>query len=772
MKQFKKVLALVLAAVLLLGAAPQAAASEPLKWLDISVRADAALENTRIRAAAVGQSMTVFVPGSVDIRALPVYFTLSGEADITAAGSDGQEIAVRSGETLDLEALCGENGPYKVSFRAVAGVREAACDVEFVVTSRIDAMYLVSEDPENQGRTWVESSLDKSNKAKGSMVLTDASGAVVYDGGLSQIKGRGNSTWAGEKKPYQIKLDKKTDLLQTGDKANACKTWVLLANCFDPTMLRNALALDMGALTGLSSPIEYKFVDLFYDGEYRGLYLLTEKVQINSGRVEVRDLEEENEKANPGVELETLSTAQGITENGAVYYYCEGMQDPADITGGYLLEMEYAQRAPEEKCYFRTTRSSYVVVKSPEFASKAQMAYIAAMYQELEDALYNGGVNPDTGKYYTEYVDLPSVAQCYLVNEWSKNPDGFVSSAFLYKDTGSGKLYMGPVWDYDLAFGESTKSSAADAIEPEGWFTLHNHLMYQLYKQGDFRAAVKDLYLETVEPVVSRVLLGRDDSSSPLRAYSYYKELTARSAEANYRIWKVLNFTHENHPGGQTYASNLDFLENFLKSRSAWLKNQLETWNDQSYEPVSRFLDVDMNQWYAENVNRAAELGLLKGTGANYFEPKNPVTRAACVTALATLGGAPNGAAATADFTDVPAGSWYAPFVAWGQEEKLVAGYPDGTFRPNRNVTREEMISFLYRFLGSPQADESRLNEFSDRDKIQPYARQAMAWCIENGILFGYEDGTLRPGAVIPRSELAAFILRVYDYRQAQADRT
>ena len=126
-------------------------------------------------------------------------------------------------------------------------------------------------------------------------------------------------------------------------------------------------------------------MNLYYDGEYRGAYLLSEKVEINKGRVDIHKLEEDFETANPDVtDFDALSVATDVTANGAAYVYCEGLNTPADYSGGYLLEMDTKPRAEAEKCYFRTKRNQYVVVKSPEFCSKDAMAYIAGYYQEYE----------------------------------------------------------------------------------------------------------------------------------------------------------------------------------------------------------------------------------------------------------------------------------------------------------------------------------------------------------------------------------------------------
>ena len=409
----KRLLLLCLTAAVLvscLGLSAQAAPT--LSWTEFYTMGDAASAHTRIDPIELDGTTTLFLPASVSRKAVPVYFTLSEKnAVVTATGSRGS-VALKSGDSLDLTALC-EGTNDTITLRARSGSMQAEKRVTFLRYDNVSTMFLVSDDPVNEGREWVESSEDKSNRAKGSMALLAADGESVYDGKLTQIKGRGNSTWKGAKRPYQIKLDKKTDLLQTGDSADKAKTWVLLANFYDPSAVRNMLALDLGRALQMECNMGYRPVCLFYDGEFRGLYLLTEKVEVNEGRVNVTDLEKANEKANPDVEdLTKLESKTGTTANGATYLYCDGMNDPADITGGYLLEMDFADRAMEEKCYFITTRGFYVVVKSPEACSKAEMDYIASWYQDYEDAVFEGGTSSKTGKPFTDYVTVESMVQC------------------------------------------------------------------------------------------------------------------------------------------------------------------------------------------------------------------------------------------------------------------------------------------------------------------------------------------------------------------------
>ena len=245
--------------------------------------------------------------------------------------------------------LC-RNGKYKITLKAKNDGKTSRFTFKLSFADHIGAMYLISEDPENEGRLWVESSPDKSNKAKGSMILQNEDGSVVYNDALTQIKGRGNSTWEKEKKPYQIKLSEKTDLLQTGSKDNKSKTWVLLANYMDPATMRNTLIYNLGLELGMDFCMENSWVNLYYDGEYRGCYLLSEKVEIGSGRVDITDLEEQNEEANEDGDIAELPVELGMTANGAAYTYCAGMNSPENITGGYLLEMEFDTRVEAEVC--------------------------------------------------------------------------------------------------------------------------------------------------------------------------------------------------------------------------------------------------------------------------------------------------------------------------------------------------------------------------------------------------------------------------------------
>ncbi len=176
---------------------------------------------------------------------------------------------------------------------------------------------------------------------------------------------------------------------------------------------------------------------------------------------------------------------------------------------------------------------------------------------------------------------------------------------------------------------------------------------------------------------------------------------------------------------------------------------------------VTDFADLDKDAWYYDGVRYAVEAGLMNGTGAKTFEPDGKLTRAMLVTILYRLAGAPE-VKATAKFTDVPADAWYAKAVAWAAEQKITNGTTDTTFDPNGNVTREQLVTLLWRYAGEPKT-EGKLDAFPDAAKVAPYAQTAFAWAVENGVVKGDlvgKTGYLAPQGEATRAQIAAIFMR------------
>ena len=390
-------------------------------------------------------SMYLFVPESINLAEANVYFT--ADSDVYADGmkitngssaaflADKSEVTVTSG-----------NASYNLKIIAISDVSTVFIETE---SGNLDYVHA-----------------DKENKESGEITIIGADGKVECDGELEYIKGRGNSTWGLDKKPYNIKLDKKANLFGMGKS----KKWSLLANYADASLLRNSLAFTAAENAGMAYTPKFEPVDVYINGEYMGAYLLTTRVEVDETRVDIDNLEDLNEDANPDVEdIEALPRG-GVY--GSYSGYLEGTRkwveipnDPEDITGGYILELELPGRYADEVSGFVTQNSQPVIFKSPEFASQNETIYIASYYQLFEDAVYgNKGINA-----IGEYCNVDSLVDAYVFNEWVANHDAGLTSTYLYKPAGD-TLYAGPVWDFDRAFGNcDVIRYGIDYNQPSQW---------------------------------------------------------------------------------------------------------------------------------------------------------------------------------------------------------------------------------------------------------------------------------------------------------------
>ena len=186
----------------------------------------------------------------------------------------------------------------------------------------------------------------------------------------------------------------------------------------------------------------------------------------------------------------------------------------------------------------------------------------------------------------------------------------------------------------------------------------------------------------------------------------------------------------------------------------------------QETDPGFPFADVAKGSWYYEGVRYAYENGLMSGTGEGTFSPDLPTSRGMLVTILYRLAGSP--AAGSASFTDVAKGQWYADGVAWASANGVVSGYPDGSFRPNDTITREQMAAILYQYARiQGKLDDSRadLSIFSDLDSLSAYAKEPMSWAVAQGLFSGVSADTLAPSGSTTRAQ-AAVILTAFSKAQ------
>ena len=188
------------------------------------------------------------------------------------------------------------------------------------------------------------------------------------------------------------------------------------------------------------------------------------------------------------------------------------------------------------------------------------------------------------------------------------------------------------------------------------------------------------------------------------------------------------------------------------------------------------FTDTVPGAWYAEHVDLVYDLGLMNGTGAHSFSPDSSLTRAMAATVLYRIAGKPE-VEGESPFPDVPENQWYTDAVIWAQANGIVTGYQDGTFGPNRNITREQFAAILYRYTRLKDPDISAaadLSGFPDAGAVQSYALEAMRWAVAEGLINGVSTGGqsfLRPQNNTTRAQFATIISRYVTAFETQTDK-
>lgn len=406
----------------------------------------------------------------------------------------------------------------------------------------------------------------------GHVTYVEADGSIPYDGDMPSFHGRGNATYGFKKKPFQFKLDKKISLsgLAKG------KTWILLANYQDLSLMRNQIVLDLGKEVGIPYSVGSQPVDVYVNGEYYGLYLLTEKIQIGKSRVNITNLEEKTQELNDKV----LTDYKRFSEPSRAFNIYKGYEipnDPEDITGGYIFEIEKHHRLRDKEFNgFETDLQLRIVIKEPTAASRAQLAYTSSLFQDFHYAVYaEDGYSPETGRYYMDYIDVSSFAAKYLMEEFVKNYDFLASSHFLFKDSDliDSKLYFGPLWDYDLCMGNIQLNGFISGSNPDKEFLAVTHqrndnLYWLLSRHEDFMSVVRRDYWSRLVPAV-RILLGeaKPPEGSTLKTFDAYAEAIADSAAMNFARWPEGGVSGYYTGSGDTHEKSVAYLKEFITRR-------------------------------------------------------------------------------------------------------------------------------------------------------------------------------------------------------------
>ncbi len=414
---------------------------------------------------------------------------------------------------------------------------------------------------------------NKQQKEAGFMVLYDAKGSCAFNGTLKHIRMRGNSSVKYQKKNYAIKLDEGTSLLGMGK----AKRWVLLGNHLDKSLIRNQMTFDMARFAGLEYTPDCRQTAVYINHEYMGLYLLTEKIEVDDDRVNIRDLEKETEKLNDK-KPETYPAFGNPYANSGSLKGFRIPNEPDDNTGGYIIEYDHdLHNYAAEPSVFITDRCMAVIVHSPEYCSEAQIEYISGLMKGFENAIFSkDGRDPASGKHYSEIADFDSLVNKYLINEISKNYDSNMASEYFYKpdDSVSDKVYAGPVWDMDNTYGIYARADTRNVLLPTGMLASRRGALHywwpELYRQPDFYDAVVKRYHETFIPAME-ILLGKREENGTLKSIDTYIDAVEKSGAMEYVRYPYLKRKRYQIQTGSNLRENADYLKKYIQKRMKYL---------------------------------------------------------------------------------------------------------------------------------------------------------------------------------------------------------
>lgn len=325
------------------------------------------------------------------------------------------------------------------------------------------------------------------------------------------IRGRGNSTWwLHPKKPYQLKFNSKTEILGMPKD----KKWIFLAEYSDKTLIRNKIAFEMGYLSKLDWTPKSVFSEVYVNNDYQGTYNISQKVEASDSRVVL-----------------------GST--------------------GYLLEIDQLDRLDPGDVYFRTN-DFLINIKEPALTLNSnEYNYVKDLLNEFETVLKsNQFADPSVG--YTKYIDIDSFIDWYLINEITKNQDSKDFSSIFMNVMPGGKIKMGPIWDFDLSFGNVNYS---DATYPTG-FWVKNHKWYaRLFQDPAFVAKVK-----------SRFIYFKERQNLMLEKMDSYANYLKWAQKENNTKWNTIGiYVWPNPVVFNTYEAEVAQLKSWYIERMNWL---------------------------------------------------------------------------------------------------------------------------------------------------------------------------------------------------------
>ncbi|MCH5279394.1 MAG: CotH kinase family protein [Christensenellaceae bacterium] len=422
-------------------------------------------------------------------------------------------------EPNQTKIITNDDGSFTFIFSAVEGESMALSELEYIAinatAAELPKLYIDIDIPFED--------VDKQNWIDAQFTLTLGSKRFASGEfeGTGSVKGRGNSSWTYPKKPYSIKLSEKKSLLDIPK----TKKYAIVPSYHDSSLMRNFITYHAyQGLTGINYVPKCEFVDVYLNGEYNGIYILVERIDIESTKVDIEEADADN------------------------------------LTGGYLIEKDIHGRINYQtdqwfNCpYWANTTKDYFVLKAPEPDDsellEQMLSYLENYMQQLHDSVM--GIS---GEEYTKYVDVDSWIDFIILQEIAKNIDGnFKTSCWMYKDRDDDHLYMTAPWDFDFAYGLVDWNNASmehnDYYDCPGSGSYEDFMIINssapwvdsLYDNNpEFRFALMCKYTQYRKTIINDLFALIDEQAAYLTAAEpANNELWGKNFD--YGVWKLRNW--------------------------------------------------------------------------------------------------------------------------------------------------------------------------------------------------------------------------------------
>lgn len=389
------------------------------------------------------------------------------------------------------------------------------------------------------------------------MTLISSDGKCEYVDDCISIKGRGNATWGYDKRPYTLTLSQNAALAAMPPASK----WILLANATDETNLNNKLILDMANHAGLNWSPSCIYVDVYLNGSYNGLYLLTEKVEVGSNRLNI----------------DTDS-------------------------GDFLCKVDLEERQFRLTNPFQTDGGRTIEISSPIVLTAERKSEIQTTVNQLEQTILS-----NTDLRFVPDFDLDSWVKRYIIDEISGNIDSdMASSYFHYTD---GVFYAGPVWDYDMTLGNHMRNQASNSFIAKNaqksdskfspWYSA-------LYANKSFYNRTIELYQTTFLPILKQMIQSDILAlTTEIQAASRMNSVRWKSMYTNLQAMNP-NTVHTTEDLIKYLEEKMDFLASAWIDRTEFCTLQFEVFQDDCYWNISvekgslletTYLDLNESSW-------------------------------------------------------------------------------------------------------------------------------------------------------------------------------